>query len=503
MERDRLPLVANSLPVPGWAGVSDLAFSLSQCQCEQHPSAPGWAGGNSSSGGPTNIFRQVQSPPAPSWAGSQPAPGPSFTDGSQIRTPSAPRRAGDRFHPPAGPSNVTSRAVCAPSAPGRMGVGLSAFADTLPPPLRAHRCPPAPSWAEDDRLPSIRPLGLAPPYAPSQAGGSGRTSATITRSRLPAPGRAGKSGSGSGLEAAPAPGQPARTSRCSCTCSASALGQGDYSGSVVGPLPLDLSVGRDGPVEHGPVGLHGAGRISLQPPRVVSDTDSPVGRPSSVMPPRISEYDCELIWGRSADDSVSGPEDRIASVVKSVLSSMGVSGVAPNSTPPPGGALWAVAPTGTHLPEETKEKIWRREFIDFLTLVPPDRETIDKSRRVDVSAQGEKPKQLLRTFGNWLQGLCAYAGVLCERFPELATSLLCYLDLIWGAYKVYGGQCWFQYDTQFRQKMAARKELRFDCQDGSLWLLLMCPHRPSSFQSAVGAPQSGALAASKKGIFFQ
>lgn len=195
---------------------------------------------------------------------------------------------------------------------------------------------------------------------------------------------------------------------------------------MVGPPPLDLSLSRDSPADY-------AARLRLQSSGIALEPDSLPGpvadRPSPAMPLRPSEYDCDLIWGRAADASVSGPEDRIASVVKSVLSSMGVSG-SPNPTSAYGGALWVVSPTGTHLAEETKEKIWRREIVDFLTLVPPDRETIDKSRRVDVSAQGDNPKQLPRTFGNWLQGFCAYAGVLSERFPELATSLFCYLDLI-------------------------------------------------------------------------
>lgn len=89
-----------------------------------------------------------------------------------------------------------------------------------------------------------------------------------------------------------------------------------------------------------------------------------------------------------------------------------------------------------HLLEDIKDRIWGHKFIDFLALVPADRETIDKSRRVDIAAQGDKSKQLSQTFCNWLQGFCAYAGVLCDRFPELAASPFCYLDLIWGAYKV-------------------------------------------------------------------
>lgn len=105
--------------------------------------------------------------------------------------------------------------------------------------------------------------------------------------------------------------------------------------------------------------------------------------------------------------------------------------VSPGSGSHLGGPLWSVSTVGLHLTQELKGKIWHREFINILTLVPLDKETVDKARRIDVTSQGEKSKQLPRTFGNWLQSFCAYAGMLCEKFLELGPLLFGYVDLIW------------------------------------------------------------------------
>lgn len=158
---------------------------------------------------------------------------------------------------------------------------------------------------------------------------------------------------------------------------------------------------------------------------------STAGHPSSAPPRHISVYDCDLIWGSYSDTAVLGlPEECIFTIVKSVLFCMGVPGPENSLGSIAGGALRAVSPIVTHLLEDIKDKVWRRKFYDFLALVPPDREVVDKSCLVDFTAQGDKSKQLPWKFGNWLQGFCAYAGVLCQQFPELAAFLFCYLECL-------------------------------------------------------------------------
>lgn len=125
------------------------------------------------------------------------------------------------------------------------------------------------------------------------------------------------------------------------------------------------------------------------------------GHPSPAL--HISEYDCDFVWGRSNNAAVSvPPEECIFSVVKWVLSRMGEAPPAASSGMVVGGPLWVVSLNGMHLPTGVKDRIWRRKFIDLLRLLPPDRELVDKSWRVNVTVQGNKLKQLPQTFGNWL-----------------------------------------------------------------------------------------------------
>lgn len=161
----------------------------------------------------------------------------------------------------------------------------------------------------------------------------------------------------------------------------------DSSGSVAGPPPLDLSFHHPSASPAIAIPQEDGRRLPAPP------TDDPapgvppgpaVGR-SSVAHPHLSEYDCDLIWGRNSDAAVSGPPDeRIVTVC----------------------LAWVC---------RVRHAVRNRKVMDFLALVPPDRETIDKSRRVDIVAQGKNKKfqRLPRTFRN------LSAGVLCLRRSAL------------------------------------------------------------------------------------
>ncbi|OCT72197.1 hypothetical protein XELAEV_18035168mg, partial [Xenopus laevis] len=156
------------------------------------------------------------------------------------------------------------------------------------------------------------------------------------------------------------------------------------------------------------------------------------------------------------------------------------------------------APLGLHLDEATS-KIWEGRFVDVFNLVQPEKESIDKSYR-RVGDSNEKLKIIPRTINNWLHGFSVYASVLCEKFPEKGSSLFCYLELIWGAYRTYGGVCWLKYDEQFHQRMAARAYMRWDCQDMNLWLLNMTPNRPvTSLQPGAGTSAGTSVTGNRRG----
>lgn len=279
------------------------------------------------------------------------------------------------------PRAIASAARPPPPAPGQAGASstLPVSADlslpaSLPVPSRVgdlnlapvntasqmsptHLHPPAPGWVGDGRaVPASHPLPLTPAYPHLPAGDSYQMSAATalpwfaTLHHLPAPGRAGDSHlmpaatalplptarhhlpvpSRAGdahttprMWTAPAMSPPSGSSGCSRCCSAAVLSPPGSSGSVAEPPPLDPSFRQHPPAlpaTNIPQWMDVAGLCRLLPWKSYTGVrPGPAsGRPSSAAPPRISEYDCDLIWDRSSDAAVSGPlDEHIVTVIKS------------------------------------------------------------------------------------------------------------------------------------------------------------------------------------------
>lgn len=117
------------------------------------------------------------------------------------------------------------------------------------------------------------------------------------------------------------------------------------SGSVARP-PLDLSF-RQHPSASPAINIPQGDGCRNPLPAPPMDDPAPgippghaAGRPSSAVPPCLSEYNCDLIWSRSSDGAVSGPSDEcIVTVLKLVLSRIGVLGLAYSLGSSTGGAL--------------------------------------------------------------------------------------------------------------------------------------------------------------------
>ncbi|OCT67230.1 hypothetical protein XELAEV_18038513mg [Xenopus laevis] len=148
-------------------------------------------------------------------------------------------------------------------------------------------------------------------------------------------------------------------------------------------------------------------------------------------------------------------------------------------------------PLGVHVKREVKEKIWKGEFVELFSLLPLD-ETIelkDEDKKDKKKEEEEKKKRyskLPQTFGNWLRAFCILASIIGEKHPEKCSSLFCYVDGVWEAFKVYGGLAWWRYDEQFRQRLAANPTMRWDQMDITLWLKLMMAQKTSPFQRGAG-----------------
>ena len=156
-----------------------------------------------------------------------------------------------------------------------------------------------------------------------------------------------------------------------------------------------------------------------------------------------------------------------------------------------------VSPLGYHLSTAVKEKIYNGEYIDILSLLPGQKE--GGFRRGEDKGEDERRRLIPRSFNNWLQAFCIYAGVLGEKHPEQCGGLFQHVDHVLEAYKSFGGLGWFYYDESYRQKLAIHPALRWGMKDVGLWLNLMAPQKPATPRQMSGTPSTAAF---RKGCCF-
>ncbi|KAG8546302.1 hypothetical protein GDO81_019272 [Engystomops pustulosus] len=152
--------------------------------------------------------------------------------------------------------------------------------------------------------------------------------------------------------------------------------------------------------------------------------------------------------------------------------------------------IYKMPPLGYHLSSSVKEKIWRREYVDILSLIP-SYELFLRHDEEDVP----------RTFDNWLQAFCIYASVLGERYPELCSALFQHVYIVLEAYRDFGGMAWFYYDQMFRQNLSVCPTKKWGGKDIALWLKLMLPQAVNavSWQIPTTARRKGVCFAFNEG----
>lgn len=159
-----------------------------------------------------------------------------------------------------------------------------------------------------------------------------------------------------------------------------------------------------------------------------------------------------------------------------------------------------ISPLGYHLSSSMKEKIWRGDVVDILSLLPCQKDFAFKSDRRGEEEQEEYRRRTVpRSFHNWLQAYCIYAGVAAEKRPELCGGLFQNLDHILEAYTNFGGLGWYFYDESFCQKLAIHPSLQWGMKDVGLWRNLILPQKQVAPRISAVTP---AQAACRKGCCF-
>ncbi|XP_046567982.1 uncharacterized protein LOC124276383 [Haliotis rubra] len=137
-----------------------------------------------------------------------------------------------------------------------------------------------------------------------------------------------------------------------------------------------------------------------------------------------------------------------------------------------------------HVKQQTREKVWRGEYVDLGTLLPVDggveegeslTVTTDTTGRVIFKPVKAPAKKL--TLGSWTSAFHVYMSIYLGKHFSLSIvqSLLSYMETIRSAALRFGQEAWMLYDQQFRHRMARDPLRRWDRIDGELWLKFMTP----------------------------
>jgi hypothetical protein len=108
---------------------------------------------------------------------------------------------------------------------------------------------------------------------------------------------------------------------------------------------------------------------------------------------------------------------------------MGPLNTSEHSPPPPGGLVPISAPLGVYVPIAVKEKIWRNEYVEIFTLLPPSF-LGDQQASAAVAGRGFLSKRNTTTsnftipHSDYVTALMTLASIRAERMPHDAVGLL-------------------------------------------------------------------------------
>ena len=132
------------------------------------------------------------------------------------------------------------------------------------------------------------------------------------------------------------------------------------------------------------------------------------------------------------------------------------------------------------IPDKYVRDIESGEFFELAKLLPKNLNKLnvgsDSSDNVGftissagISLTPRKP-QVLTNIEEWTTAFNTYMIIIAQKFPNRASELLQYMEIIRHAAKAHGGLGWCIYDHKFRHKAAASRTLSWANIDMQLWL---------------------------------
>ena len=132
------------------------------------------------------------------------------------------------------------------------------------------------------------------------------------------------------------------------------------------------------------------------------------------------------------------------------------------------------------IPDKYVRDIESGEFFELAKLLPKNLNTLDVGSdssdnvgftisSAGISLTPRKP-QVLTNIEEWTTAFNTYIIIIVQKFPNRASELLQYMEIIRHAAKAHGGLGWCIYDHKCRHKAAASRTLSWANIDMQLWL---------------------------------
>ena len=119
---------------------------------------------------------------------------------------------------------------------------------------------------------------------------------------------------------------------------------------------------------------------------------------------------------------------------------------------------------GGHLDENLRNKIFNHEYVDFARLLPKDRMQREEDHRMEiinrngatffVPVSDRETAGSIANFAKWEQAFCVFSNVYTGFFPERATELIQYNQLIHTASLSFVWENVYRYDKEFRMHLS-------------------------------------------------
>ncbi|KAJ1161550.1 hypothetical protein NDU88_002034 [Pleurodeles waltl] len=124
-----------------------------------------------------------------------------------------------------------------------------------------------------------------------------------------------------------------------------------------------------------------------------------------------------------------------------------------------------------HVSTETREKIWKGDFVDIFSLIRAKRREIEvKEKEHKSSSYSERKPKIEENITNWLFGFNVFMSILLEKKTELGTSLIYYANKILKAQHTYRGSAWLEYDRDFRWAKVEDPSIGWEQTEVNVWL---------------------------------